>query len=125
MNGVTVRSGMIAVAVVLSSVAISPTAEAAGSNMPWEQPLNQILQSVEGPVAKMAAMAGDPLVARVTAESALASGDVVQTATAMTVWANSAAPVAERAYAAARAADSGESQQARPCRSQVYSHARE
>jgi type IV secretion system protein TrbB len=25
---------------------------AAGSNMPWEQPLNQILQSVEGPVAR-------------------------------------------------------------------------
>lgn len=28
-------------------------AHAAGSNMPWEQPLNQILQSVEGPVAKV------------------------------------------------------------------------
>ena len=56
MNGVTVRSGMIAVAVALSSVAISPTAEAAGSNMPWEQPLNQILQSVEGPVAKILAV---------------------------------------------------------------------
>lgn len=26
---------------------------AAGTNMPWEQPLNQILQSVEGPVAKV------------------------------------------------------------------------
>jgi type IV secretion system protein TrbC len=26
---------------------------AAASNMPWEQPLNQILQSVEGPVAKV------------------------------------------------------------------------
>ncbi|MDD1523693.1 MULTISPECIES: TrbC/VirB2 family protein, partial [unclassified Bradyrhizobium] len=31
-------------------LAIQP-AWAAGSNMPWEQPLNQILQSVEGPVA--------------------------------------------------------------------------
>ena len=29
---------------------------AAGSNMPWEQPLNQILQSVEGPVAKIIAV---------------------------------------------------------------------
>src|SRR6267142_4105428 len=29
---------------------------AAGSNMPWEQPLNQILQSVEGPVAKSIAV---------------------------------------------------------------------
>jgi type IV secretion system protein VirB2 len=28
-------------------------ASAAGSNMPWEQPLNQILQSVQGPVAKV------------------------------------------------------------------------
>jgi len=32
------------------------TAQAAGSNMPWEQPLNQILQSVEGPVAKIMAV---------------------------------------------------------------------
>ena len=56
MNGVTLRSRMIAVAVALSSVAISATAEAAGSNMPWEQPLNQILQSVEGPVAKILAV---------------------------------------------------------------------
>ena len=31
-------------------------ARAAGSNMPWEQPLNQILQSVEGPVAKIFAV---------------------------------------------------------------------
>jgi type IV secretion system protein VirB2 len=29
---------------------------AAGSNMPWEQPLNQVLQSVEGPVAKILAV---------------------------------------------------------------------
>ncbi|HEY5949783.1 MAG TPA: hypothetical protein VIV40_30015 [Kofleriaceae bacterium] len=53
----------------------------------------------------MTTMAADPLVARVTAESALAAGDVVQTATAMTMWANSDAHVAERAYAAARAAE--------------------
>jgi type IV secretory pathway VirB2 component (pilin) len=32
------------------------SAQAAGSNMPWEQPLNQILQSVEGPVAKIIAV---------------------------------------------------------------------
>ena len=35
--------------------ALNP-ALAAGSNMPWEQPLNQILQSVEGPVAKIIAV---------------------------------------------------------------------
>jgi type IV secretion system protein VirB2 len=33
-------------------LAVSP-AFAAGSNMPWEQPLNQILESVQGPVAKV------------------------------------------------------------------------
>lgn len=32
---------------------LSGPAMAAGSNMPWEQPLNQILQSVQGPVAKV------------------------------------------------------------------------
>jgi type IV secretory pathway VirB2 component (pilin) len=31
-------------------------AHAAGSNMPWEQPLNQILQSIEGPVSKIMAV---------------------------------------------------------------------
>jgi type IV secretory pathway VirB2 component (pilin) len=31
-------------------------AEAAGSNMPWEQPLNQILQSIQGPVSKIMAV---------------------------------------------------------------------
>jgi type IV secretory pathway VirB2 component (pilin) len=32
---------------------LTAPAFAAGSNMPWEQPLNQILQSVQGPVAKV------------------------------------------------------------------------
>jgi type IV secretion system protein TrbC len=31
-------------------------AVAAGSNMPWEQPLQQILDSVQGPVAKIIAV---------------------------------------------------------------------
>ena len=35
---------------------MSRPARAAGSNMPWEQPLNQILLSVEGPVAKILAV---------------------------------------------------------------------
>ena len=35
--------------------AVSPVL-AAGSNMPWEQPLNQILQSVQGPVTKIIAV---------------------------------------------------------------------
>ena len=39
-----------------ASFLIAAPAWAAGSNMPWEQPLNQILQSVEGPVAKIIAV---------------------------------------------------------------------
>ncbi|MBI1866964.1 MAG: TrbC/VirB2 family protein [Methylocystis sp.] len=43
----------------LSSLAVamaSAPAFAAGSSMPWEQPLQQILQSIEGPVAKIIAV---------------------------------------------------------------------
>ena len=42
-------------AVAFASFTTSP-AWAAGSNMPWEQPLNQILLSVRGPVAKILAV---------------------------------------------------------------------
>jgi type IV secretory pathway VirB2 component (pilin) len=37
------------------TVRASP-AYGAGSNMPWEQPLQQILQSIEGPVSKIMAV---------------------------------------------------------------------
>ena len=37
---------------VLSLILAAP-AYAAGSNMPWETPLNSILESVQGPVAKI------------------------------------------------------------------------
>jgi type IV secretion system protein VirB2 len=43
------------ISVVLPLQFVSP-AYAAGSNMPWEQPLQQVLQSVEGPVAKIIAV---------------------------------------------------------------------
>jgi type IV secretion system protein VirB2 len=33
--------------------ALTAPAYAAGSNMPWEQPLQQILDSIQGPVAKV------------------------------------------------------------------------
>jgi type IV secretion system protein TrbC len=43
--------------ITVSLVACATTAaHAAGSNMPWEQPLQQILQSIEGPVAKIMAV---------------------------------------------------------------------
>ena len=56
MKDVTLRSVVETAAATFISLVISPTAYAAGSNMPWEQPLNQILQSVEGPVAKILAV---------------------------------------------------------------------
>ncbi|MBZ9848118.1 TrbC/VirB2 family protein [Mesorhizobium sp. CA14] len=35
---------------------LAPVAFASGSSMPWEQPLEKILQSVEGPVSKIIAV---------------------------------------------------------------------
>jgi type IV secretion system protein TrbC len=46
----------IATTVAVYSVMLAPAAHAAGSSMPWEQPLQQILQSIEGPVAKILAV---------------------------------------------------------------------
>jgi len=37
-------------------VALSAPAFAAGSNMPWEAPLQSILESIEGPVARIVAV---------------------------------------------------------------------
>ncbi|MGY4299837.1 type IV secretory pathway VirB2 component (pilin) [Bradyrhizobium sp. i1.4.4] len=48
--------GAALLAIASPVVLITAPAWAAGSNMPWEQPLNQILQSVEGPVAKIIAV---------------------------------------------------------------------
>ena len=56
MKDVTLRRVAEAAAATFISLVISPAAYAAGSNMPWEQPLNQILQSVEGPVTKILAV---------------------------------------------------------------------
>lgn len=39
----------------IAALTVQP-AYAAGSNMPWEQPLQQILDSVQGPVAKIVAV---------------------------------------------------------------------
>lgn len=38
------------------TLAMAPAAQAAGSGMPWEQPLQQVLESVQGPVAKIVAV---------------------------------------------------------------------
>jgi type IV secretion system protein VirB2 len=37
-------------------VIVTGTANAAGSGMPWEAPLQRILESIEGPVAKVVAV---------------------------------------------------------------------
>jgi type IV secretory pathway VirB2 component (pilin) len=44
------------IATVCVSLLFAPLAHASGSSMPWEQPLQKILQSVEGPVAKIIAV---------------------------------------------------------------------
>ena len=45
-----------AAAAVSTSVLFSQAAHASGSSMPWEAPLQSILQSIEGPVAKIIAV---------------------------------------------------------------------
>jgi type IV secretion system protein VirB2 len=40
-------------AIAAASLAFAPAAYASGSSMPWETPLNSILESVQGPVAKI------------------------------------------------------------------------
>ena len=41
---------------VLTVTLLAGPAQAAGSSMPWEAPLEKILQSIEGPVAKIIAV---------------------------------------------------------------------
>ena len=45
-----------ATATVAVTIVMMPAAHAAGSSMPWEAPLQKILDSVEGPVAKILAV---------------------------------------------------------------------
>jgi type IV secretion system protein VirB2 len=48
-----IRDRMTAATVFAVVSLMTAPAYAAGSNMPWEQPLNQILESIQGPVAKV------------------------------------------------------------------------
>ncbi len=61
---------IVSTSLVLTTCCAVNPALAAGSNMPWEQPLNQVLQSVEGPVAKIIAV-----IIIITAGLSLAFGD--------------------------------------------------
>src|SRR6266480_4076342 len=49
-------SAFVARAVVAFCIVAATRAEAAGTGMPWEQPLQQVLDSVQGPVAKIIAV---------------------------------------------------------------------
>jgi type IV secretion system protein VirB2 len=51
-----VRTRIVTSLTVAGLLAATAPALAAGSNMPWEQPLQQILQSIEGPVTKIIAV---------------------------------------------------------------------
>ena len=50
------RSTAAGWAVAVLAVAVTDAANAAGSGMPWEAPLQRILESIEGPVAKVVAV---------------------------------------------------------------------
>ncbi|KAF0097308.1 MAG: type IV secretion system protein VirB2 [Rhodospirillaceae bacterium] len=57
MTRLAIRHAVMAAASLSTALLVlSSTAHAAGSSMPWEQPLQQVLQSVEGPVAKIVAV---------------------------------------------------------------------
>jgi len=50
------RTMATAAATVSITMILAPAVHASGSSMPWEAPLQSILQSIEGPVAKIIAV---------------------------------------------------------------------
>lgn len=50
------RVALLCGATALTLLALAGPAHAAGSNMPWEAPLQSILDSVQGPVARIVAV---------------------------------------------------------------------
>ena len=46
----------LAAGALLAALLVAAQAQAAGSGMPWEEPLQQVLESVQGPVAKIVAV---------------------------------------------------------------------
>jgi type IV secretion system protein VirB2 len=53
---ISVKPVLQAAAIEVLLLAIAIPAHAAGSNMPWEAPLQSILESVQGPVARIVAV---------------------------------------------------------------------
>lgn len=52
----TARRNLIAGAAIGLALTFATRVQAAGSGMPWEEPLQQVLESVQGPVAKIVAV---------------------------------------------------------------------
>ena len=52
----SLRRRLYATAALGLGAIVAAPAYASGTSMPWEQPLNQILESIEGPVAKVIAV---------------------------------------------------------------------
>ena len=52
----THRLGAVPLALGIGLIALASPAYASGSSMPWEAPLQSILESIEGPVAKIVAV---------------------------------------------------------------------
>lgn len=50
------RRSLRAAAGLAAVIALAAGAHAAGSGMPWEEPLQRVLESVQGPVAKIVAV---------------------------------------------------------------------
>ena len=46
----------VVLAAAVLAAAVATSASASGSGMPWEEPLQQVLESVQGPVAKIIAV---------------------------------------------------------------------
>ena len=56
MTFIRARRPRIAAAALILGLTIAATAQAAGSGMPWEEPLQRVLESVQGPVARIMAV---------------------------------------------------------------------
>jgi len=50
------RSSLLIATALGLTISLAARAQAAGTGMPWEQPLEQVLESVQGPVAKIMAV---------------------------------------------------------------------
>lgn len=54
----TIKRGLRIAAIAVAFISIATSAHAAGTGMPWEAPLQQVLDSLTGPVARAAAIVG-------------------------------------------------------------------